>query len=510
MVIDDSITGICVSYNGKEILQRAIESIRKFHPKMKLIIIDGSDISNPCYEYICDIADKYTKVFHAENNIGHGRGLCAGIEYVETPYILIFDSDIEMLNSPLEEMLAMFEKDTYGVGYNEIADLGGHEWGSRKDKMKEGPMPYLHPYFCLIQKKEYLKYEPFCHHGAPAVNTMLDIYRRGLSDKVIKEFHGLGHSSGKGWVWEGTPKEYIKHDTRGTRDIRVKNRLPEIEGRWDNVIDHGNKTISVITCTGDRPLAFSLCQKWIEQQTVKPNQWIIIDDGFIPMIKPDLPYVVYIRREPKPSDIKPTMILNIKQALKLLTGDKIIFMEDDEYYTSKYIEEMSKRLDQYEIVGIGRSKYYMIGSNSYHHHANMGHASLAQTAFTKAFMSDFLNVLEGNSFIDIRLWNIVNPGMVHLKETGKHEYISEDGRGYIFEDKEGLYVGMKGLPGRPGIGAGHKALGNIDIDKNILKEWVVKKEDFEIYNNLLPNDKPIVKPKVDNIKYAPMDRAVRR
>ena len=46
--------------------------------------------------------------------------------------------------------------------------------------------------------------------------------------------------------------------------------------------------ITVITPTGDRPLAFSLCRKWIFNQTIKPDQHIIVDDGKIPMIIEDL------------------------------------------------------------------------------------------------------------------------------------------------------------------------------------------------------------------------------
>ena len=101
----------------------------------------------------------------------------------------------------------------------------------------KGHMKYLHPYFCLIQVKEYKKYMPFCHHGAPAVNTMLDIHRRGLSDTVIKEFEGLGHSSGKGHVWEEKPRESIRHDTAGTRNYRRSIGMGEIEGIWDRVIE---------------------------------------------------------------------------------------------------------------------------------------------------------------------------------------------------------------------------------------------------------------------------------
>lgn len=487
MIVDEVVTGICVSYNTKDLLQRAYESVRKFHLGMQVIIVDGSDSSPEgikCREYVKSISYNNTISILAVNNIGHGKGICLGLEHVKTPFVLLFDSDIEMLKSPVQDMLDLMEENTYGVGYNEQADLGGHEWGSRKDHMKEGPMKYLHPYFCLIQLKEYKKYQPFIHHGAPAVNTMLDIYRKGLSDKVIKEFPGLGHSAGQGWTWTGSPKEFIRHDSAGTRQYRRTISKEEIEGRWEPVID--KKKITCLTMTGDRPLAFSLSKRWMEQQTVKPTQWIIIDDGVVPENKPDLDFVDYIRREPKSSDPKQTMILNLQEAVKHIDGGKILIIEDDEYYSPWYIEEMSSRLDQHELVGIGRSKYYYLPAFTYYSHPNMGHASLAQTGFTKSFLPDVIDVLDGDPFLDTRIWNIVNPGKINMKETGRSIVVSGDGRGLIFDDRaKSLYVGMKGLPGRAGIGAGHKGVGSQDQNKQTLRSWVLKDEDFQIYMNLV-------------------------
>lgn len=234
--VNELVTGVVVCYNTKDLMKRAYESVRKFHSNMKIIIVDGSDKKDPCYQYIQGLAGDNTRVFHAAKNIGHGIGLKVGLYYVKTPYALIFDSDIEMLKSPVLEMVKMIDDDTYGVGYIEKTAFDGHEWGSKPEHKKQGWMRYLHPYFCLIQIKEYKKYAPFIHHGAPAVNTMLDIHKRGLSEKVIKEFPGLGHSSGKGWVWEGKPREFIRHDPAGTRSYRRSRGLEEIEGDWDKVL----------------------------------------------------------------------------------------------------------------------------------------------------------------------------------------------------------------------------------------------------------------------------------
>jgi hypothetical protein len=323
---------------------------------------------------------------------------------------------------------------------------------------------------------------------------MYDIYKNGLSDTVLKEFPGLGHTLSSGWTWKGSPKEYIRHDTRGTRDVlkkKSKGKM-EIEGAWDKIkepkiIQPPSSNVCAITCTGDRPVAFYLCKKWMMNQIVKPQEWIIVDDGKVPMENiPKVSFVKYIRREPKQGDPKHTMIINLQEAVKHVTANNIFIMEDDEYYAPAYIQEMVKKLAGYEVVGIGRSKYYYLPKNTYHQHANMGHASLAQTAFRKSFLKEFTNILNGDSFLDIRIWSLINPGKVSLNETGLQEYITPNKRGYIFNDgANSLYVGMKGMPGRFGIGSGHKGIGQKDINLTILKKWVKKQEDLETYIGVL-------------------------
>uniref|UniRef100_A0A6M3LX02 Putative glycosyltransferase n=1 Tax=viral metagenome TaxID=1070528 RepID=A0A6M3LX02_9ZZZZ len=230
------ITGITVCQNTKEFIQRAYESVRRFHPNMPIIIIDGSDPDDPCAEYVRGLQSTITTVVQPGYNIGHGRGMCMGIDMARTSHALIFDSDIEMLKSPVNAMLAMMEADTFGVGYTEKTAPDGFEWGAKSasgDIHNKGePMKMLHPYFQLINIANYHKFHPYVHHGAPCYLTALDIHKQGLSDRIIKEFPGLGHSSGKGWVWEGKPREYIRHDPAGTRSVRRKKGQGEIEGNW--------------------------------------------------------------------------------------------------------------------------------------------------------------------------------------------------------------------------------------------------------------------------------------
>jgi len=227
------ITAITVTCNTKLLIQAAYESFRKFHPDMHLIIVDGSTPTDECYKYVVSLASKVTTVAIAGYNIGHGKGMNEALYMVKTPYALIFDSDIVFLKSPVEEMLKMFEPDTYGVGYIEETGWDGFEYKVSNRVCNYPPIKYLHPYFQLISVSRYKEFPPYVHHGAPCFKTMNEISRQGLSDKILKVFPGLGHSSGKGWGWVGEPREFIQHDTAGTRNDRVRKGLHETEGAWE-------------------------------------------------------------------------------------------------------------------------------------------------------------------------------------------------------------------------------------------------------------------------------------
>jgi glycosyltransferase involved in cell wall biosynthesis len=236
--------------------------------------------------------------------------------------------------------------------------------------------------------------------------------------------------------------------------------------------------ITAITPTGDRPIAFHLLRRWMSNQTVKPDQWIIIDDGKDPMKLENLqPYEQYIRREPNQTDPKHTLVVNVDHAIPFIKGDKVFFCEDDEYYAPTYIERMISHLEKHQVVGIGCSKYYHLPTGGYEQHGNMQHASLAQTAFDISVLSMVKHCIGFGmeiQWLDDRIWKEV------VRANGK---ISS----YIFIDQqESLYVGMKGLPGRTGIGIGHKPKTykrHDDENRSKLKEWMPS--DYSIYLEML-------------------------
>ena len=61
--IDEVVTGLTVVYNSLDLIKTSYNSVRAHHPFMKLIIVDGSSKSDPCYEYIASIEDPTLRYF---------------------------------------------------------------------------------------------------------------------------------------------------------------------------------------------------------------------------------------------------------------------------------------------------------------------------------------------------------------------------------------------------------------------------------------------------------------
>jgi hypothetical protein len=228
-----TITAITIVHNTTFLIKRCYESFRRFHPDMPLIIIDGSDHNDPCRAYVISLASDITQVGLADRNIGHGRGMHAAIQLVTTRFALIFDSDVEFIDSPVRQMLDMMEDDTYAVGYMEKSYYNGFEYGSQPANDQSKWMMMMHPFFHLLQVSEYWKFPPYVHHGAPCFKSSLAIHRAGLTDKILKQFPGLGHTSGQGFTWRSVPPVYIRHDTAGTRNENARRGKHEVPDPWE-------------------------------------------------------------------------------------------------------------------------------------------------------------------------------------------------------------------------------------------------------------------------------------
>jgi hypothetical protein len=177
-------------------------------------------------------------------------------------------------------------------------------------------------------------------------------------------------------------------------------------------------------------------------------QWIIVDDGQLARQaaanvftweRSSQTEVVQLLPLPSWEPGQNTLVRNLLAALPVIAFDKILFFEDDDWYSPRYIETMLGQLQHADIVGEAPARYYHVPSRRYWKLSNSVHASLCQTGIRSDLLPIFENVLHERKqeFIDVRLWQECRQASQVLTPTE-------------------LSVGIKGLPGRPGIGIGHR------------------------------------------------------
>lgn len=223
--------------------------------------------------------------------------------------------------------------------------------------------------------------------------------------------------------------------------------------------------VTLLTPTGGRPEAWALCQKYMARQTYTgPTQWIVINDC------PDQPLVdssfvqaaKHIKQEIYMAD-KPwiremdgvkyninTQRFSMDQAIRHVKGDYVFIIEDDDWYAPNYLESMLFLLQKYDVVGQGNSHYYNVKERKFKEWRNYQHTSLNETGLRRSKLKLLDRAINcGNLFFDVALWQIV------FNES--HNHIIFDWIGYV--------LGIKGMPGKFGIGGGHVPDGSFTDDK---------------------------------------------
>ena len=196
--------------------------------------------------------------------------------------------------------------------------------------------------------------------------------------------------------------------------------------------------LSVLTPTGARPEAFARCVQLMQRQTIQtPVRWVIVDDGPEPMHTPKIRdwQIIHIRPVPLWQPGENTQARNLLEGLKCC-GDRVAIVEDDDDYAPWWLERVNEWLDDDDLVGEAPSIYRKMDGSKDRNMGNTKHASLCATAFKGiGVRAAFEQICRQNkTMIDIKLWRACK------------------GRLYA----QAGVIGIKGYPGRPGIGVGHK------------------------------------------------------
>lgn len=216
--------------------------------------------------------------------------------------------------------------------------------------------------------------------------------------------------------------------------------------------------ISLITPTADQPAGIALCERWIARQTVQPDEWIVADDGIVPAtLSMGQQHLARTRQH----EGAQSLAANILVALETVTGDIVIVVEHDDHYAPNHIEVCVDRLKTASATGARQQRYYNVEHRCWILMQNIG-SSLCNTAFR----ADQIPKMQA-----------AGKAAFQRKAIGLDRLFWDSLR--IGKDVHGIntVVGIKGLPGRKGLGMGHRPGTNgrrwtPDPDLRQLRAWI--------------------------------------
>lgn len=214
----------------------------------------------------------------------------------------------------------------------------------------------------------------------------------------------------------------------------------------------------LLTPTGGRPEGLALLASYIDAQTWDGEaRWIVVDD-----CDPATPAPV-VRAGIEVEVVRPawrwqlgmnTQAASMVAGLQLVPEDAtLLLLEDDDLYLPDHIGNMLAALQRAELVGEKTARYYNVATRRWQVIPSVRHASLAATGCRGAGLLHLRRICAaGSKRIDMDLWT---QGCTRqLLSTGN-------------------VVGIKGLPGRGGIGVGHReTFGDPDPSGGVLVDWL--------------------------------------
>lgn len=191
---------------------------------------------------------------------------------------------------------------------------------------------------------------------------------------------------------------------------------------------------------------------------MQPDEWVVADGG---QVKASLTMGQTHSWYPSPSG-PINFINNLQAAIQLVTGDIVIFMEDDDWYDARHIETLVGQLARPDVVAAGddRQRYYNLEFRCWRTFTNTG-ASLCQTGLRRSELFAFERILQRCAAkqtygADTWYWQCVI-------QTGDFNLQRAD-----------TVVGIKGLPGQIGLGVGHRPRSGWahDSDGSVLRQFI--------------------------------------
>lgn len=199
--------------------------------------------------------------------------------------------------------------------------------------------------------------------------------------------------------------------------------------------------LTLLIATGCRPEAWAISEKLLARQTYEgPARLIIVDDGETPqpVTLARAGWEIHVlRRAPFWQPGQNTQARNLATGLAAIGRDeRVVIFEDDDWYAPGYLADVAQWLDHYDLVGESHARYFNVATRRGMAMRNDKHASLCSSAAKGAGLIALRRaVTSRRTYIDLALWE---------SRVSKRLFRTQH------------VVGIKGLPGRGGIGGGHK------------------------------------------------------
>lgn len=217
--------------------------------------------------------------------------------------------------------------------------------------------------------------------------------------------------------------------------------------------------VSVITPTCDRPAGIALCERFMARQSFIPDEWIVADGGQEPA--PLTMGQIHLHQPGPPGATN--FCTNLLNAITAARGELVVVIEDDDHVAPDHLETLVATLEAHPeslLAGDDCQRYYNVAHRCWRTFQNVG-ASLCQTAMRRAaipaFVATVRDCMARNSYgVDTNLW----------RRTPREQW-ALTGRMTV--------LGVKGLPGRAGLGIGHRPAGpawTADPDLAQLEHWI--------------------------------------
>lgn len=224
--------------------------------------------------------------------------------------------------------------------------------------------------------------------------------------------------------------------------------------------------MTLITCTGFRPEAFALCEKYVHRFDTDgiDVEWIVVSDdnmsiGVDAFLDKGINVVSVDGIGPQRYCTMPS---NLHTALSLARGQLVIIIEDDDWYHASYVRFLwnAYNTSAVKLLGFSAARYYSVSTRTFKGRYSSRYSSLCRTAFDRCLADRVGEVCRACHAdrainVDTRIWSTI---------------CDRDER-FLFPQSH-LCVSIKDMPGRGRAGLMGGKMTNADPRLSVLRQWI--------------------------------------